>query len=43
MLAGTLAGVEMGLELAGIRHRKGGISAALDYLTETRKAALSAG
>ncbi len=43
MLAGTLAGVEMGLELAGIRHRKGGISAALDYLTETRKAALSVG
>jgi alanine-glyoxylate transaminase/serine-glyoxylate transaminase/serine-pyruvate transaminase len=37
MLAGTLAGVEMGLELAGIRHRKGGICAALDYLTETRK------
>jgi alanine-glyoxylate transaminase / serine-glyoxylate transaminase / serine-pyruvate transaminase len=35
MLAGTLAGVEMGLELAGIPHRKGGINAALDYLTET--------
>jgi alanine-glyoxylate transaminase/serine-glyoxylate transaminase/serine-pyruvate transaminase len=34
MLAGTLAGVEMGLELAGIPHRKGGINAALDYLTE---------
>ena len=33
MLAGTLAGVEMGLELAGIPHRKGGINAALDYLT----------
>jgi len=33
MLAGTLAGVEMGLQLAGIPHRKGGISAALDYLT----------
>jgi alanine-glyoxylate transaminase/serine-glyoxylate transaminase/serine-pyruvate transaminase len=37
MLAGTLAGVEMALELAGIRHRKGGICAALDYLVETRK------
>jgi alanine-glyoxylate transaminase/serine-glyoxylate transaminase/serine-pyruvate transaminase len=37
MLAGTLAGIEMGLELAGVRHRKGGICAALDYLTETRK------
>jgi alanine-glyoxylate transaminase/serine-glyoxylate transaminase/serine-pyruvate transaminase len=34
MLAGTLAGVEMGLNLAGIPHRKGGVSAALDYLTE---------
>lgn len=34
MLAGTLAGVEMGLELAGIPHRRGGINAALDYLTE---------
>jgi alanine-glyoxylate transaminase/serine-glyoxylate transaminase/serine-pyruvate transaminase len=32
MLAGTLAGVEMGLDLAGIPHRKGGINAALDYL-----------
>jgi alanine-glyoxylate transaminase / serine-glyoxylate transaminase / serine-pyruvate transaminase len=34
MLAGTLAGVEMGLHLTGIPHRKGGVSAALDYLTE---------
>jgi alanine-glyoxylate transaminase/serine-glyoxylate transaminase/serine-pyruvate transaminase len=33
MLAGTLAGVEMGLELTAIPHRKGGIVAALDYLT----------
>ena len=39
MLAGTLAGVEMGLELAGIPHRKGGINAALDYLTEQAGAA----
>jgi alanine-glyoxylate transaminase/serine-glyoxylate transaminase/serine-pyruvate transaminase len=37
MLAGTLAGVEMGLEVAGIPHRRGGICAALDYLAETRK------
>ena len=36
MLAGTLAGIEMGLELAGVRHRKGGILAALDYLAETQ-------
>ena len=33
MLAGTLAGVEMGLALAGIPHRKGGVDAALRYLT----------
>ena len=43
MLAGTLAGVEMGLELAGIPHRKGGINAALDYLTEQGGAAASKG
>ena len=34
MLAGSLAGVEMGLDLAGVPHRKGGIDAALEYLTE---------
>jgi alanine-glyoxylate transaminase/serine-glyoxylate transaminase/serine-pyruvate transaminase len=33
-LAGTLAGVEMGLELAGVPHRKGGVDAALAYLVE---------
>ena len=32
MLAGTLAGVEMGLELAGVPHQKGGVAAAMDYL-----------
>ncbi|MDP9146486.1 MAG: aminotransferase class V-fold PLP-dependent enzyme [Acidobacteriota bacterium] len=32
MLAGTLAGVEMGLRLAGIPHREGGVMAALDSL-----------
>jgi alanine-glyoxylate transaminase/serine-glyoxylate transaminase/serine-pyruvate transaminase len=37
MLAGTLAGVEMGLNLAGIPYRKGGSAAALDYLTESLK------
>jgi alanine-glyoxylate transaminase/serine-glyoxylate transaminase/serine-pyruvate transaminase len=36
MLAGTLAGVEMGLGLAGVPHRKGGIVAALDYLASGR-------
>ena len=33
-LAGTLAGVEMGLELAGVPHRKGGAQAAMEYLVE---------
>lgn len=42
MLAGTLAGVEMGLEIAGIPHNKGGVAAALEYLTETHKQAFSA-
>ena len=37
MLAGTLGGVEMGLELSGVPHRKGGIAAALGYLTESLK------
>ncbi len=32
MLAGTLAGVEMGLGLAGIPHGRGGVQAAMDYL-----------
>jgi alanine-glyoxylate transaminase / serine-glyoxylate transaminase / serine-pyruvate transaminase len=34
MLMGTLAGVEMGLELAGVPRKKGGVAAAMDYLTE---------
>ncbi len=33
-LAGTLAGVEMGLALASVPHQKGGVQAALDYLAE---------
>jgi alanine-glyoxylate transaminase/serine-glyoxylate transaminase/serine-pyruvate transaminase len=37
MLAGALGGVEMGLGLAEIPYRKGGVAAALDYLTETLK------
>jgi alanine-glyoxylate transaminase/serine-glyoxylate transaminase/serine-pyruvate transaminase len=31
-LMGTLAGVEMGLHLAGIPHRQGGVAAAMDVL-----------
>ena len=37
MLAGTLSGVEMGLDLAGIPHSKGGVAAALDYLTQAAR------
>ncbi len=39
MLMGTLAGVEMGLELAAVPHRKGGAQAALDYLAQAHAAA----
>jgi alanine-glyoxylate transaminase/serine-glyoxylate transaminase/serine-pyruvate transaminase len=34
MLAGTLSGVEMGLALAEIPHKKAGVAAGLDYLTQ---------
>jgi alanine-glyoxylate transaminase / serine-glyoxylate transaminase / serine-pyruvate transaminase len=33
-LMGTLAGVEMGLELANIPHQKGGVLAAMEYLAQ---------
>jgi alanine-glyoxylate transaminase/serine-glyoxylate transaminase/serine-pyruvate transaminase len=33
-LMGTLAGVEMGLDLAGVPHRSGGIAAAMDVLKD---------
>ena len=33
-LAGTLAGVEMGLALAKVPHQPGGVQAALDYLAD---------
>ncbi|HLS68059.1 MAG TPA: aminotransferase class V-fold PLP-dependent enzyme [Kiloniellales bacterium] len=35
MLAGTLAGVEMGLGLADVPHQRDGVRAALQYLAET--------
>ena len=41
MLAGTLCGVEMGLGLAGVPHKKNGVSAALDYLAHGGNAAPS--
>jgi alanine-glyoxylate transaminase/serine-glyoxylate transaminase/serine-pyruvate transaminase len=36
MLAGTLSGVEMGLRLACVPHKEGGVDAALRSLVETR-------
>lgn len=33
LLMGTLSGVEMGLSVAGVPHAKGGVQAAMDYLT----------
>jgi alanine-glyoxylate transaminase / serine-glyoxylate transaminase / serine-pyruvate transaminase len=35
MLTGTLTGVEMGLGLLGVPHRKDGVAAATEYLAET--------
>jgi alanine-glyoxylate transaminase/serine-glyoxylate transaminase/serine-pyruvate transaminase len=34
MLAGTLSGIEMGLDVAGVPHKKGGAAAALSFLAE---------
>lgn len=39
MLLGTLAGIEMGLALAGVPHQKGGVDAAMDYLVSQSTAA----
>jgi alanine-glyoxylate transaminase/serine-glyoxylate transaminase/serine-pyruvate transaminase len=38
-LAGTLSGVEMGLELAGVPFKKGGVLAAMEYLAEEARKA----
>jgi alanine-glyoxylate transaminase/serine-glyoxylate transaminase/serine-pyruvate transaminase len=43
MLCGTLCGVEMGLELARVPHRKGGVDAALDYLARGEQAQAGSG
>jgi alanine-glyoxylate transaminase/serine-glyoxylate transaminase/serine-pyruvate transaminase len=37
MLAGTLGGVEMGLRIAGVPHKTGGVLAAFERLTTDRK------
>ncbi|HWL29457.1 MAG TPA: aminotransferase class V-fold PLP-dependent enzyme [Burkholderiaceae bacterium] len=34
-LCGTLSGIEMSLELAGVPHQKGGVQAAMAYLAES--------
>jgi alanine-glyoxylate transaminase/serine-glyoxylate transaminase/serine-pyruvate transaminase len=41
MLCGTLAGVEMGLALAGVPHRRGGVDAAMAHLAETPGATMA--
>lgn len=38
-LVGALSGVEMSFGLAGVPHSKGGVQAAMDYLSETAPAA----
>jgi alanine-glyoxylate transaminase/serine-glyoxylate transaminase/serine-pyruvate transaminase len=38
MLMGTLSGVEMGLRIAGVPHRDGGVDAAMAALTDARRA-----
>ncbi len=37
MLMGTISGVEMGLELAGVPHQNGGARAAMDVLTQAAR------
>ena len=33
--AGVLAGVEVGMDLAGVKIQKGGVTAALNYFAQT--------
>ena len=42
MLLGTLAGIEMGVELACVPHRKGGVDAAMEFLASDSKSAAKA-
>ena len=37
-LAGTLSGIEMGLALANVPHKRGGVLAGLEHLTESARA-----
>ena len=43
MLCGTLSGIEMGLELARVPHKKGGVDAAMDYLVRGEQAQVKSG
>jgi alanine-glyoxylate transaminase/serine-glyoxylate transaminase/serine-pyruvate transaminase len=36
-LCATLAGVEMGFALAGVPHRSGGVTAAMEHLASTAR------
>jgi alanine-glyoxylate transaminase/serine-glyoxylate transaminase/serine-pyruvate transaminase len=36
MMLGALAATEMGLALAGVPHKKGGVQAAMDYIVSTQ-------
>ena len=38
MLAGTLAGVEMGLNLANVPHSNGGVDAAMKFMMQPETA-----
>src|SRR5439155_7199147 len=40
MLMGTLAGVEMGLDVAGVPHQPGGVRAALEFLAAAPSSAM---
>ena len=42
MLSATLSGVEMGLELSGVPYQRGGVQAALDYLTARDQVSVAA-
>ena len=41
-LMGTLAGVEMGMEVAGVPHQKGGVTAAMQHLAECARVGTAA-
>ena len=40
-LLGTLSGVEMGFEIAGVPHKRGGVQAAIDFLSAEAQSAPS--